>query len=79
MWVRYDRKIAGRARTPDIYDYRAGFTQQQLCDQGVASPSDRADAKNPWINWHVEAGDNPADLAAALEQTGVTLAQWCDL
>src|SRR5919199_1068380 len=30
MWVRYDRKIAGRARTPDVFDYRAGLKQQQL-------------------------------------------------
>jgi hypothetical protein len=79
LWVRYDRKIAGRARKPDVYDYRAGFAQQYLSDQGEASPSDRADADNPWINWHVQAGDNPALLASALEETGISLAQWCDL
>ena len=79
LWVRYDRKISGRARRPDVYDYRSGFKQQLLSDDGTASPSDRADAENPWINWHVQAGDDPALLASALEETGITLAQWCDL
>ena len=23
LWVRYDRKIAGRARTPEVFDYRS--------------------------------------------------------
>jgi hypothetical protein len=78
LWVRYDRKLGGRARTPDVYDYRAGFSQQFLSDQGVASPSERSDAENPWIDFNVQSGDNPADLAAALEETGVSLAQWCD-
>lgn len=78
LWVRYDRRIAGRSRRPDIYDYRAGFTQQQISDQGQANPSDRSDHRNPWINWQVDAGDDPADLAAALETSGVSLAQWCD-
>jgi hypothetical protein len=80
LWVRYDRKIGGRARTPDVYDYRSGFKQQLLNDNGEASPSDRADARNPWIDWQVQAGDDPALLAIALEMTGgITLHQWCDL
>ena len=79
LWVRYDRKIAGRSRKPDIFDYRAGFTQQQISDQGQANPADRADSNNPWINWHIETGDNPALLASALEETGISLAEWCDL
>jgi hypothetical protein len=79
LWVKYDRKIAGRARTPDIYDVRAGFKQQLLADEGRACPSDRAHPGNPWINWEVSSGDNPSDLVAALEQTGVSLSQWCDL
>jgi hypothetical protein len=78
LWVRYDRRIAGRARTPDSFDFRAGFKQQQISDQGEANPSDRADPHNPWINWELHAGDDPSALAAALEQTGVSLAQWCD-
>jgi len=79
LWVRYDRRIAGRARTPDIYDFRAGFKQQQISDQGVANPFDRSDANNARIDWNVQTGDDPSALAAALETTGITLAQWCDV
>jgi hypothetical protein len=78
LWVRYDRKIGGRARTPDIYDYRSGFKQQQFSDDGQPSPSDRSDPQNPWINWNMQIGDDPSALAAALETTGITLSQWCD-
>jgi hypothetical protein len=78
LWCRYDRRIAGRARTPDVYDFRSGFKRQLLSDHGEACPTDRADAENAWINWNVQTGDDPSDLAAALETTGVTLAQWCD-
>jgi hypothetical protein len=79
LWVRYDRKIGGRARKPDVYDYRGGYKQQYLSDQGQASPSDRADRDNERINWHVQTGDDPCALAAALESTGISLSQWCDL
>jgi hypothetical protein len=79
LWVRYDRKLGGRARTPDIFDFRAGLKQQQISEQGMANPADRSDPQNPWIDWVVSSGDNPADLAAALETCGVTLSQWCDL
>ena len=78
LWVRYDRRIAGRARTPDVYDFRSGFKQQQFSEDGQACPSDRSDPKNSWINWGVQTGDDPADLSAALEQTGTSLAQWYD-
>ena len=40
MFVRYDRKVAGRARRPDVFDYRSGLKQQRLNGQGYASPSD---------------------------------------
>ena len=79
LWVRYDRKIGGRARTPDVFDYRSGFKQQQLSEHGEACPSDRADAENAWIDWSLSTGDDPADLAASLETSGVTLTQFCDL
>jgi hypothetical protein len=79
LWVRYDRKIGGRARTPDIYDYRTGFKQQQISDQGLANPSDWADANNNApIDSNLHTGDDPSALAAALETTGTTLSQWCD-
>jgi hypothetical protein len=77
LWVKYDRKIAGRAK-PDVYDYRSGFKRQQFSDDGQACPADRSDPQNPWINWNVQIGDSAADLAAALETSGVTLSQWCD-
>jgi hypothetical protein len=79
LWVKYDRKIAGRARTPDLFDYRSGYKQQQFSDDEQACPSDRADAANGWINWDVQTGANSADLAAALETSGITLAQFCDI
>jgi hypothetical protein len=78
LWVRYDRRISGRSRMPDVYDFRSGFKQQRLNDNGGASPSDRADASNAWIDWHVQTGDDPAHLALALESAGITLRQWCD-
>src|SRR4051795_10153701 len=28
LFVRYDRRISGRARSFDVYDYRAGMTRQ---------------------------------------------------
>jgi hypothetical protein len=79
LWVRYDRRIGGRSRMPDVYDYRSHMKKQMLSEKGEASPTDRADASNPWIDWNVQTGDDPAELAAALEKTGISLSQWCDL
>src|SRR4051812_46732211 len=76
LWVRYDRRIAGRARMFDVYDYRAGMRKQHLDDQGQASPIERSDPGNDWIDWEVASGDDPAALAAALEQAGLTLEQY---
>ena len=78
LWVRYDRKIGGRSRHPDVYDYRSGFSRQVLSDKGQATPSDRSSAANSWIDWVQHTGDDPCELAAALETSGVTLSQWCD-
>jgi hypothetical protein len=46
LWVRYDRKIAGRARAFDVFDYRANMRRQQLDGQGHARPADRSDPLN---------------------------------
>ena len=74
LWVRYDRKIAGRARTPDVFDYRSGLKRQQLSEQGQASPTDRSDPGNAWINWSTSARtDDPAELVSALEVSGLSL------
>jgi hypothetical protein len=78
LWVRYDRRIAGRGRRPDVYDYRAGLKRQQLSVQGQASPTDRGDAMNSWVAWTTNAGIDPGQLAAALEDTGVSSGDWFD-
>jgi hypothetical protein len=75
LFVKYDRRVSGRARRPDVYDYRSGFRQQLLNAQGEASPSDRS-AANEWIDWEVASGDDPAQVAMALEATGLSLADY---
>jgi hypothetical protein len=73
MWVRYDRKIAGRGRSPDVFDHRAKMTRQDLDGQGKAHPAERSARINGWIDWAVDArADDPSELAAALEQLGLT-------
>ena len=74
MWVRHDRKIAGRARSFDVQDYRANLTRHHLSGQGKASPTDRSDPGNGWIEWGLSDGDDPAELVAALEAVGLTCA-----
>ena len=74
LWVRYDRKVAGRAPHPDVYDFRAGMRRQQLDVQGNAGPTDRSDPNNDWIDWNVRTDDDPADWVAALEAAGLTSA-----
>ena len=77
LWVRYDRRIAGRARNIDVTDYRSGMKQQELNGKGEASPTDRSDQMNGWIDWSVKAKtDDPAQLASALEQVGLSLEEW---
>jgi hypothetical protein len=76
MFVRYDRKVAGRARRPDVFDYRSPLKQQRLDAQGYASPSDRSDANNGWLDWRTASGDDPADVVIALEATGLSLAEY---
>src|SRR4051794_5880986 len=36
LWVRYDRRISGRSRNIDIFDYRAGMKRQCLDGHGRA-------------------------------------------
>ena len=75
-WVRYDRKIGGRGN-PDVYDYRAAMTRQDLDGQGKAHPTERSSPINGWLDWAVKAQtDDPAELAAALEAAGLTLDQY---
>lgn len=75
LFVRYDRKVAGRARGYDVFDYRAGMKRQQLDGQGHARPNDRSDPLNGWIDWAVRSDDDPSAWAAALEEAGLTPAE----
>jgi hypothetical protein len=80
LWVRFDRKVAGRARSFDVQDYRSGMKQQLLSGTGEASPTDRSDRHNGWINWTVSArADDPSGLGAALEGAGLSLEAWLDM
>ena len=72
MWVRYDRKIAGRARSYDIFDYRTGMKRQDLDGQGRPHPTDRGDRGNEWIDWgSVKSDDDPALWAEAKDELGL--------
>ncbi len=50
--------------------------QQRLDAQGYASPSDRSDANNGWLDWRLASGDDPADVVIALETAGLSLADY---
>ena len=77
LWVKYDRRLSGRSRNIDVMDYRAGMKQQELNGKGEASPTDRSDKMNGWIDWTVKAKtDDPALLASALEEVGLSLEEW---
>jgi len=77
LWVRYDRRLSGRARNIDVMDYRACMKQQELNGKGEACPIDRSDKMNGWIDWTVKARtDDPALLASALEEVGLSLEEW---
>ena len=79
-WVAYDRRIAGRPRNIDIQDFRAGQTQHLMDGRGKLEPHDRSDRRNGFMDWTGTARtDDPAALASALEETGVTLAQFHDM
>ena len=74
LWVKYDRRLSGRSRNIDVTDYRSGMKQQELNGKGEACPTDRSDKMNGWIDWTVKAkADDPALLASALEEVGLSL------
>ncbi len=77
LWVKYDRRIAGRARNIDVTDYRSGMKQQGISGKGVVNPTDRSDKMKGWIDWNVSAKtDDPSLLAAALEEAGISLEEF---
>src|SRR4051812_12980059 len=51
QWVRYDRKIGGPGRNPDVFDYRAGLTRHLMDGRGSLTPHDRAAPINGWLDW----------------------------
>ena len=77
LWVKYDRRLSGASRNIDVTDYRSGMKQQELNGKGEACPTDRSDKMNGWIDWTVKAKtDDPALLASALEEVGLSLEDW---
>jgi hypothetical protein len=70
LWVRHDRRIAGRGRRPDVFDYRAGMKRQQLSGQGQASSTDRGDAMSGCIEWKTDTGHAPASLRRLSNRRG---------
>ncbi len=80
LWVRFDRRVAGRARSYDVQDFRASMKQQLMNGKGEVAPTDRSDRNNCFINWRVSArADDPAQLASALEEVGLSLEEWVGL
>jgi hypothetical protein len=72
LWVRYDRRIAGRTGMPDVFDYRAGMKRQELDSQGRPRPTDRGSPMNGWIDWRgIRLDDDPAAWVEAKESLGV--------
>lgn len=79
-WVEYDRRLSGRPRLIDIQDYRAGQTQHVMDGRGKLAPHDRSSRLNAFLDFSgISRTDDPCDLAAALETSGLTLAEFCDL
>jgi hypothetical protein len=72
LWVRYDRRIAGRARNIDVFDYRSRMNRQDLDPQGRPHPSERGATENGWIDWWaVRRDDDPAAWAEARDELGL--------
>ncbi|QDV36910.1 hypothetical protein [Tautonia plasticadhaerens] len=77
QWVYMDRRLAGRPRNLDIEDYRAGMTRHLMDERGQPRPHERSDRINGFLDWTGQARtDNPAELAAALLQAGMTLEEY---
>jgi hypothetical protein len=74
-WVYRDRRLAGRASVPDIYDYRAGMTRHLMDKSGRIRPHDRSARMNGFLEWDATAAaQNHVGLVAALDAAGLTLA-----
>ncbi len=79
QWVRYDRRIAGRAHNIDLQDYRAGMIRQDMDSRGRLHPAERSARINGFLDWTGQArSDDPAALVAAMDEIGVTLADFAE-
>jgi hypothetical protein len=79
-WVEYDRRLSGRPRNIDIQDYRSKMTAHLMDGRGKLEPHDRSARINAFLDWTgATSTDDPADLAGALEDTGLALEEWLDL
>jgi hypothetical protein len=51
--------------------------KQAIGSKGEVGPTDRSDKNNGWIDWAVSVkADDPARLASALEEWGLSLDEW---
>jgi hypothetical protein len=76
-WIYQDRRLSGRPRNLDIQDYRSKMTQHLMDGRGRLKPHDRTDRINGFLDWTGAAKtDSPDDLAAALEQAGLSLEEY---
>jgi hypothetical protein len=77
MWIRYDRRIGGRGRQPDLYDYRANMTRHLLDGRGRLRPHERSARINSFLDWSSHARtDDPGEMVAALEQVSLTMEEF---
>ena len=80
QWCFQDRRLSGRPRNIDIQDYRAKMTAHLMDGRGKLEPHDRSARINGFLDWTGAARtDDPAELASALEETGLALEEWLGL
>jgi hypothetical protein len=80
QWCYQDRRLSGRPRNIDLQDYRAGMVRHLLNGRGKLEPHDRSARINAFLDWSGTApADDPAELASALEETGLALEKWLGL
>ena len=78
MHVRYDRRIARRARLlSTCTTYRAKMTRHLMDGRGRLRARRKFSGINGFFDWAPEwRTDDPAELAAALEQAGLSLDEY---
>jgi hypothetical protein len=80
QWCYQSRRLSGRPRNIDIQDYRSKMTAHLMDGRGKLEPHNRSARINAFLDWTGAARtDDPAVLASALEETGLTQEEWLDL